>query len=79
MKKNSLSEKGLSLSQAQSISNICNQRAMEIENSINIINNYSKTIHIDDGSGKIRSFVQTKGNKIPKDIVVLKTKQELSF
>jgi len=40
MKQNHLSDKGLSLSQAQSISNLCNQRAKEIERTITTINNH---------------------------------------
>ena len=46
-KKNSLtSNKGLSLSQAQSISNLCNQRAREIESKLNGVNNYSKSVAV---------------------------------
>lgn len=48
MKKNSLSTTGLSLSQAQSISNLCNQRAKEIENLFSKVNNYSKKIKNND-------------------------------
>ena len=47
MKKNNLSKTGLSLSQAQSISNLCNQRAIEIDNGLNNINNFSKKVNID--------------------------------
>ncbi len=48
MKKNSLTEnKGLSLSQAQSISNLCNQRAIEIEAKFIGVNNVSKTVKVD--------------------------------
>jgi len=39
-----LSKKGLSMSQASSISNLCNQRALEIENQLAFINNCSKEI-----------------------------------
>ena len=42
MKKHSLSTKGLSLSQAQSISNLCNQRATDISGELNGINNVEK-------------------------------------
>ena len=42
-----LSVKGLSMSQAQSISNLCNQRAQNITDQLEIINNASKTITID--------------------------------
>lgn len=45
MKKHNLVEnKGLSLSQAQSLSNLCNQRAKEIDFIINNINNYKKVV-----------------------------------
>lgn len=47
MKKNSLAAKGLSLSQAQSISNMCFQRAQEIDRSLNAVNNISKSITLD--------------------------------
>ena len=47
MKKNSLAAKGLSLSQAQSISNMCFQRAQEIDRSLNSVNNISKSITVD--------------------------------
>lgn len=68
MKKNSLSEQGLSISQAQSVSNVCNQRALEIENKISPINNYSKTININNGEG-FTTYVQVEGNKMPDNIV----------
>ena len=45
MKKNSLTpNKGLSLSQAQSISNLCHQSAMEISSKLTVVNNYCKFI-----------------------------------
>ena len=44
--KNSLSSKGLSMSQAQSISNLCNQRSKEITNKLGDINNISKHLTI---------------------------------
>ena len=40
--KNSLASKGLSMSQAQSISNLCNQRASDISALLNNINNVEK-------------------------------------
>jgi hypothetical protein len=47
MKANNLvSGKGLSLSQAQSISNLCHQRAQELSSELENINNYSKFIEI---------------------------------
>lgn len=44
--RNSLSTKGLSLSQAASISNMCYQRAVEISNVFNGLNNAAKTVKI---------------------------------
>ena len=61
-----LNEKGLSMSQAQSVSNICNQKAEEIENVINNINNYSTIVSI----GK-KEFEQIPGRKMPENIVKL--------
>ncbi|MFW6272559.1 MAG: hypothetical protein ACOC2U_02115, partial [bacterium] len=67
MKPNSLEKnKGLSLSQAQSISNLCNQRANEISNKLSKINNYSKTITYDG-----EQHVLEQGVKIPENIVEL--------
>jgi len=59
-----LSTKGLSMSQAQSISNMCNQRAQEIANKIGVVNNAEKTITI---SGK--TYTETQGVKMPTDII----------
>lgn len=73
MKKNSLSTKGLSLSQATSISNLCNQRAEEIQNKIDKLNNYSKTITINE---KELNTVNAVG--MPTDIIdILKEKAQL--
>ena len=66
MKKHSLSNKGLSLSQAQSISNLCNQRAKEIDARLDGINNYSKMVQV---GGK--SHTTVKGKMLPTDIVAL--------
>lgn len=57
---------GLSLSQAQSISNLCNQRASEIGNKLNSINNFSKLI---DVNGKYH--IIQKGIQMPENIVDL--------
>lgn len=46
MKKNSLASTGLSMSQAQSISNLCNQRSKDITAALADVNNASKTIKI---------------------------------
>jgi hypothetical protein len=64
--RNSLSDKGLSLSQAQSISNLCFQKTQEIANQLAVINNSEKTLSI--GS---KTYTDTVGNPIPKDIVAL--------
>lgn len=64
--KNNLSAKGLSMSQAQSISNLCYQRAMEINNALNGINNAEKAfVH----NGK--DYVLEAGKKIPANVVEL--------
>jgi hypothetical protein len=70
MKKNSLASKGLSLSQAQSISNLCNQRAIEIGNVVSNVNNYTKTVKV----GK-EEHETVKGKKLPGNIVDLLTEK----
>lgn len=74
MKKNNLvPNKGLSLSQAQSISNLCNQRAIEIANQLLPINNYSKSVVV---NGKTHEIV--KGVKMPEKVIdLLKEKASL--
>jgi hypothetical protein len=66
MGKHSLSSKGLSLSQAQSISNLCNQRSREITSKLNTINNYSKILKIGE-----EIYTETQGNPLPSDIIDL--------
>lgn len=66
MRKHSLKEKGLSLSQAQSISNLCHQKVSEIDSKIQYINNFSKTILIDN-----KAHILQKGKPIPSNIVEL--------
>ena len=66
--KNSLSAKGLSMSQAQSISNLCNQRAKEISTKLDNINNVSKKLVIGD-----ETYTETQGNPIPENVVELLT------
>ena len=66
--KNSLSQKGLSMSQAQSISNLCNQRSKDITAQLADINNVEKTLVI--GS---ETYTETKGNPIPTNVVELLT------
>ena len=79
MKKNSLTpNKGLSLSQAQSISNLCNQRAREIDANLTGINNYSKSIDVpmNNGTTKVRTLVV--GKELPTNVVsLLKEKSAL--
>jgi hypothetical protein len=73
MSKNSLSSKGLSLSQATSISNLCNQRALEIGNKLGVVNNYSKTVKVG-----IEEHETVKARPLPIDVVdLLKEKAEL--
>ena len=66
--KNSLAVKGLSMSQAQSISNLCNQRSKDITAQLADINNVEKTLTI--GSD---TYTETKGNPIPANVVELLT------
>ena len=71
MRKNSLVvNKGLSLSQAQSVSNLCHQRAREIQNGLNKINNSSKTVTVLIGASP-ETHTTVTGNKIPKNVVEL--------
>ena len=72
--KNSLASKGLSMSQAQSISNLCNQRSKDITAQLADINNVSKKLAI---GGEI--YTETQGNPIPENVVtLLKAKARLS-
>ena len=66
--KNSLASKGLSMSQAQSISNLCNQRSKDITAQLADINNVSKELVI--GSD---NYTEVKGNPIPANVVELLT------
>jgi hypothetical protein len=74
MKKNSLTpNKGLSLSQAQSISNLCNQRAVEIAAELTNVNNYSKKISVQGDWKTLQS-----SHPLPSNVVeLLKIKAEL--
>ena len=68
-----LSKVGLSMSQAQSISNLCNQRAKEIETELTSFNVCQKTIKI--GSDE---YVQQEALPMPKDILgILEAKGQL--
>lgn len=64
--KHSLSSTGLSLSQASSISNMCFQRAQELERKLKGFNNASKTIKV---SGE--TFTETEGNPLPDNVLEL--------
>jgi len=61
-----LSTKGLSMSQAQSISNLCNQRAQNISNKLDLLNNASKIVRID----KV-DYIQEEAHKLPDNVVEL--------
>ena len=61
-----LSKKGLSMSQAQSISNLCNQAAQEISNKISSFNVCSKTIHVQGGE-----YDLVEGNPMPDNVIDL--------
>ena len=75
MKKHSLlPNKGLSLSQAQSISNLCNQRALEINKRFIAVNNFSKSVEI---NGKTR--VLKKGEKLPENTIELLSERAKLF
>ena len=54
------------MSQAQSISNLCNQRAKEISTKLDNINNVSKELVIGT-----ETYVETNGNPIPDNVVFL--------
>ena len=66
MGKNSLSSKGLSLSQAQSISNLCNQRSREINSKLTTVNNFSRDLKIGE-----ETYVETVGIPMPSNVVEL--------
>ena len=74
MKKNNLvPNNGLSLSQAQSISNLCNQRAAEISSQFEMVNNYSKYVKIDGNLVLIK-----RGCEMPLNVLeLIKEKAEL--
>lgn len=64
--KHSLAATGLSLSQAQSISNLCNQRVREIDNKLSVVNNASKSVTIDGVN-----YQETPANPLPANVVEL--------
>ena len=61
--KNSLSAKGLSMSQAQSISNLCNQRSKDITAKLSDINNFSRTVEIEG-----KTYTETPANPLPNNV-----------
>lgn len=68
--KHSLAATGLSLSQAQSISNLCNQRVREIDNRFSVVNNASRIVKIDGVD-----YQETVGNPMPESVVELLTEK----
>jgi hypothetical protein len=64
-----LSTKGLSMSQAQSVSNLCNQNALEIQRELESYNNCSKSIVIDK-----QSYVMQEASPINFDKIIEKLK-----
>ena len=68
--KHSLAATGLSLSQAQSISNLCNQRVREIDNKLSVVNNASKQVTIDGVN-----YQETQPNPMPANVVDLLTEK----
>jgi hypothetical protein len=64
--KHSLASKGLSLSQAQSISNLCNQRSRDIQAEISVINNAEKTLKFEGAD-----YIKQVANPMPTNIVEL--------
>ena len=71
--KHSLASKGLSLSQAQSISNLCNQRCRDIQSQLNGINNSEKVVTIDG-----KDYIKNPGVPMPAEIIeILQEKSKL--
>ena len=66
MSKRNLSKTGLSLSQAQSISNLCFQRTQDISSELSGINNVSKTF---EHGGN--TLTETPGKPLPSNVVEL--------
>jgi hypothetical protein len=62
--KHSLAKNGLSLSQAQSVSNLCNQTALEIERKLKSFSNFTKVIKLD----KDTDLTQSVAVPVPSDI-----------
>jgi hypothetical protein len=65
-----LAQTGLSMTEAQSMSNILNQKCIEIENKLKGVNNYSTSFK---HGGE--TYVQVQGNPLPENVVELLTKK----
>jgi len=75
MKKNSLTPNaGLSLSQATSISNLCNQRAGEITAKLAGVNNYQKSVDVNNGTN-VKTHITVVGKPLPENVVDLLTEK----
>lgn len=61
-----LSDKGLSMTQAAFVSNLCNQKSLEIEGQISAVNNASKTLNYDG-----KEYVQQAAKPMPGNIIEL--------
>jgi len=73
MRKHSLEKNGLSLSQAQSISNLCNQRAFLIDSKIQHRNNAEKSLMVSE-----EKYIDTPGKPVPENVIeLLKEKSNL--
>ena len=48
-----LAKKGLSMSQAQTVSNLCNQNAIEIQRELDSYNNCGKSINVDVANWRV--------------------------
>jgi len=70
MKKNSLQSTGLSMSQAQSVSNLCHQRALEIGHKLTNVNNYTKSVTVGEKEHKI-----VAGKPLPDSVIELLTEK----
>jgi len=66
MKNKSLSTKGQSMSQARSISNLCNQACIDIDSKLNSFNNASKELTLNE-----KLYVETQGHPITDDLIPL--------
>ena len=73
MRAHPLSEKGLSMSQATSVANLCHQRSNEINQQIIVFNNASESVTLNN-----ELIIMVKARPMPEDIfALLTTKAEL--